>query len=135
MYCPNCGAQAESGSRFCRSCGTNLTAVSDAHAASGRSPGVNTRGGGTTLGLFHSPRLTNADRNLDGHSTASIFGSATIDLTAEELPFGEMQLHVYSIFGSVEIFILDNVGVRITGISMFSGVKVRGVEISIGMFS
>ena len=88
MYCPKCGAQAEDAGRFCRSCGTNLVAVSDALAASGQSHVVDTRGGGTTLGLFHSSALTNADRDLNGHSTASIFGSVTIDLTAAELPFG-----------------------------------------------
>jgi hypothetical protein len=134
MFCPKCGAQSESGSRFCRSCGTDLVAVSDALAASGQPHGVSIRGG-TTLGLFHSPRLTNADRDLDGHSTASIFGSVTIDLTASELPFGETHLHVYSIFGSVEVFVLGDVGIRITGISLFSGVKVRGDEISNGLFS
>src|SRR6059058_4760477 len=130
MFCPKCGAQAEGG-RFCRSCGTNLVAVSDALAASGQSHGVAIRGG-TTLGLFHSPTLTNAERDLNGHSTASIFGSVTIDLTASELPFGETHLHVFSIFGSVEVFVLENIGVRITGISLFSGVKVRGNEISNG---
>ena len=133
MFCPKCGAQAEGG-RFCRSCGTNLVAVSDALAASGQSHSVAIRGG-TTLGLFHSPTLTNADRDLNGHSTASIFGSVTIDLTASELPFGETHLHVYSIFGSVEVFVLENIGVRITGISLFSGVKVRGKEIGNGLFS
>ena len=133
MFCPKCGAQAEGG-RFCRSCGTNLVAVSDALAASGQSHSVAIRGG-TTLGLFHSPTLTNADRDLNGHSTASIFGSVTIDLTASELPFGETHLHVYSIFGSVEVFVLENIGVRITGISLFSGVKVRGTEIGNGLFS
>jgi hypothetical protein len=134
MFCPKCGAQSE-GERFCRSCGTNLVAVSDALAVSGQSQGVGTRGGGTTLGLFHSPTLTNADRDLNGHSTASIFGSVTIDLTASELPFGETHLHVYSIFGSAEVFVLGDVGIRITGISLFSGVKVRGGEISNGLFS
>ena len=110
-------------------------AVSDALAASDQPRGVTTSSSGTTLGLFHSPKLTNADRNLDGHSAASIFGSVTIDLTADDLPAGEIHLHVYSIFGSIEIFALEDVGVRVTGISLFSGVKVRGVEISNGIFS
>ena len=109
-------------------------AVSDALAASGQPHSGSIRGG-TTLGLFHSPTLTNADRDLNGHSTASIFGSVTIDLTASELPFGETHLHVFSIFGSVEVFVLENIGVRITGISLFSGIKVRGKEIGNGFFS
>jgi predicted membrane protein len=110
-------------------------AVSDALAASDQSRNVTTSGGGTTLGLFHSPTLTNAHRNLDGHSAASIFGSVTIDLTADDLPPGEIHLHVYAIFGSIEVFVLENIGVRITGMSLFSGVKVRGVEVGNGMFS
>jgi hypothetical protein len=30
MYCPNCGLQNQAGSKFCKQCGTNLAAVSDA---------------------------------------------------------------------------------------------------------
>jgi hypothetical protein len=30
MYCPNCGSQNTAGIKFCRHCGTNLSAVSDA---------------------------------------------------------------------------------------------------------
>jgi predicted membrane protein len=132
MFCPKCGAQAEGG-KFCRSCGTNLVAVSDALMASEqpRSPGA----GGTTLGIFHEAKLSNADRSLNDHSTASIFGNVKIDLTADDLPAGESHLHVYSIFGAVELFALNDVGVRITGISLFSSVKVRGTEIGNGVFS
>jgi len=134
MYCPKCGAQSEGG-RFCRACGTNLVAVSDALAASDPPRRLSPNSSGTSLGLFHSAVLTNADRTLDGHNAASIFGSVTVDLTAAELPVGEIHLHVYSIFGSLEVFALENVGVRITGISLFSSVKVRGVEIGNGLFS
>jgi predicted membrane protein len=133
MFCPKCGAQAEGG-KFCRSCGTNLVAVSDALLASdqSRSPSA---GGGTTLGIFHEAKLSNAERSLNGHSTASIFGNVKIDLTADDLPAGESHLHIYSIFGAVEVFALNEVGVRITGISLFSSVKVRGTEIGNGVFS
>jgi predicted membrane protein len=58
-----------------------------------------------------------------------------IDLTADDLPAGESHLHIYSIFGAVEVFALNEVGVRITGISLFSSVKVRGTEIGNGVFS
>ena len=133
MFCPKCGAQSEGG-KFCRACGTNLAAVSDALTAS-EQPRGGSAGGGTTLGLFHEAKLSNADRSLDGHSTASIFGNVKIDLTADDLPAGEIHLHVYSIFGAVEVFALDGVGVRITGVSLFSSVKVRGVEIGNGLFS
>ena len=110
-------------------------AVSDALAASDQPRSISSSGGGTSLGLFHSAVLTNADRNLDGHNAASIFGSVTINLTAAALPQGEIHLHVYSIFGSLEVFALEEVGVRITGVSLFSSVKVRGVEIGNGLFS
>jgi len=92
-------------------------------------------GGGTTLGIFHEAKLSNADRSLNGHSTASVFGNVKIDLTADDLPAGESHLHIYSIFGAVEVFALNEVGVRITGISLFSSVKVRGAEIGNGVFS
>ena len=134
MYCPKCGSESEGG-RFCRSCGTNLVAVSDALTASDQSRGVTARHRGTTVGIFNSPKLTNAEQSLDGHSTASIFGSVKIDLTAADLPVGEIHLHVYSLFGSVDILVLDNVGVRITGLSMFSAVKVRDTDLGNGMFS
>lgn len=134
MYCPKCGAQSEGG-RFCRACGTNLVAVSDALAASDQPRRLGPNSSSTSLGLFHSARLTNAERNLDGHNAASIFGSVTIDLTAAELAVGEIHLHVYSIFGSLDVFALENVGVRITGVSLFSSIKVRGVEIGNGLFS
>lgn len=134
MFCPKCGAQSEGG-KFCRSCGTNLVAVSDALMASEQPRELSTSGGGTTLGLFHEAKLSNSDRSLDGHSTASIFGNVKIDLTANDLPPGESHLHVYSIFGAVEVFALNDVGIRITGISLFSSIKVRGDEIGNGIFS
>lgn len=111
-------------------------AVSDALAASDQTRGVSTqRGSGSTLGLFNGVKLTNADRNLDGHTASSLFGSVVIDLTADDLPTGETHMHVYSLFGSVEVFILNDVGVRITGLTMFSSAKVRGDEIGNGVFS
>jgi len=135
MYCPKCGVEAEAG-RFCKHCGTNLTIVSSALSSAERkgAPAA-TRSSGTTLGLFHEAHLTNAERNLDGHNAASIFGSVVIDLTEADLPAGETTLHVYSIFGSVEVLVPNDVSVRITGVTLFSGVKVRGQDLGGGIFS
>jgi predicted membrane protein len=135
MYCPKCGAEAEAG-RFCKYCGTNLTLVSSALSKSEqKGSSVTTRGRGTTLGVFHEAHLTNAERNLDGHSAASVFGSVVIDLTAADLPPGETTVHVYSIFGSIEVLVPNDVSVRITGVTLFSGVKVRGQDLGGGIFS
>lgn len=113
----------------------NLAQVSDALAAADQSGGVRGAGRGMTLGLFHSTVLKGADRDLDGHSTASVFGSVTIDLSDGEWPSGEIHFHVYSVFGGVEVFVPAGVGLRITGISLFSRVKVRGLQTGTGIFS
>jgi len=135
MYCPKCGALSESG-KFCRACGTNLLLVSNALSdteqanKAGAAPS-----GGTSLGLFHSAVLTNEGRSLQGHNAAAVFGSITIDLTVADLPPGETVIHAYSVFGSVEILVPDDVGVRVTGVSLFSGIKVRGKALGNGVFS
>ena len=131
MYCPKCGALSESG-RFCRACGTNLLLVSNALSDTEQ---AGKPGGGTSLGLFHSATLTNEGRSLQGHNAASVFGSITIDLTVADLPPGETVIHAYSVFGSVEILVPDDVGVRVTGVSLFSGIKVRGKALGNGVFS
>lgn len=131
MYCPKCGAQSDSG-RFCRSCGTNLVLVSDALSDTGQ---AKTYRGQTTFGVFRPATVTNARRSLQGHNAAAIFGNITIDLTAEDLPPGETILHAYSIFGSIDVLVHDDVGVRITGVTLFSGVKVRGQQLGNGIFS
>jgi predicted membrane protein len=135
MYCPKCGERAES-SRFCRSCGTNLARVSNALSDGERANNrMSATRGGTTLGMFHSSKVTNKEKNLDGHSAASIFGHITIDLTGAELPEGETVIHSYSIFGSLDILVGPDVGIRVTGTSLFSEVKARGERMSNGVFS
>jgi lia operon protein LiaF len=71
--------------------------------------------------------------DLDGHTAVSIFGSTRIDLTAASFPIGELRLTLISIFGVVEVFVPDDIAVRITGVSIFGGVNVRGRELSGGM--
>lgn len=128
MFCPKCGTRSDSG-RFCRSCGTNLAAISNTLSGP---PG--TRAGGTTLGLFHSTTLSNDGRELDGHSAASVFGHVTIDLTSAPLPPGRTKMNLYSIFGGIDVLVPDDVGVRVTGITFLSGISVRGRDVGNGLF-
>jgi predicted membrane protein len=93
------------------------------------------RSGGTTLGLFNSTTLTYDGRELDGHSTTSIFGHVTIDLTSARLPPGQTRINVYSVFGGIDVLVPDDVGVRVTGITCFSGISVRGRDVGNGIFS
>jgi predicted membrane protein len=129
MFCPKCGAQSGS-TRFCRSCGTNLTIVSNVLDEGGvRRISLGRK---TTLSIFQNSSLSNAV-DLDGHTAVSIFGSTRIDLTAASFPIGELRLTLISIFGVVEVSVPDDIAVRITGFSIFGGVNVRGRELSGGM--
>ena len=135
MYCPKCGAQSDN-VRFCRSCGMNLvvvsTALSDSEQGSIDPP---TLRGKMTFGLFRPAKVTNLRRDLKGHNVAAIFGDVVVDLTAEELPLGETTIHVYSIFSSLNILTQDDVGIRITGVTMFSEVKMQDQNLGNGVFN
>lgn len=135
IFCPKCGSQSESGT-FCRLCGTNLALVSDALTEpDAPSRFVATRDGGTTLGLFRTPMVSNFDRDLDGHSACSIFGGVTIDVSASVLREGETSISAIAIFGSTEVLVPDDIAIRVTGVSIFGGVKVRGRQLGNGFFS
>jgi hypothetical protein len=135
MFCPKCGSQSEA-ERFCRMCGTNLVLVSDALAdPEAGSRFVATRGGGTTLGVFQAAAVSNVDRDLDGHSACSVFAGVTVDLTTAQLREGETSMSVFAIFGGAEVLVPDDVAVRVTGVSVFGGVKVRGHQVGNGIFS
>lgn len=134
MFCPKCGAEAGD-AKFCRSCGTNLTVVSNVLEGRGPSRLQNMAiGGRTTLNLFHSSSLSN-ERELNGHTAVSVFGGTRIDLTAAPIGAGETRIGVISVFGGTEVFVPDDVAVRVSGVSIFGGVKVRGRELSNGIFS
>lgn len=122
MFCPKCGIEAGS-ARFCRSCGMSLAVVSNVLEGGGHS-GRHTAavGGGTTLNLFHSSRLSN-DRDLNGHTAVSVFGGTRLDLTARPLALGETGINVISVFGGAEIIVPGDVAIRITGISIFGGIE------------
>lgn len=134
MFCPKCGAEAGT-ARFCRSCGTNLAVVSNV-LGEGDPSRLRTvaLGSRTTLNLFQSSRLSN-ERDLNGHTTVSVFGGTRLDLTAAPLAAGETRISVISVFGGTEVFVPDDVAIRVTGVSVFGGVKVRGRELNNGIFS
>ena len=129
MFCPKCGAE-NGPTRFCRSCGTNLTVVSN--VLDGKPERGVSLGRKTSLNIFQSSSLSNQS-DLDGHTAVSIFGGTRIDLTAASLSLGELRLTVISIFGAIEILVPDDIPVRITGISIFGGVNVRGRALSDGI--
>src|SRR5437660_404429 len=125
MFCPRCGTQAST-ARFCRSCGANLTVVSNV-LSEAESPRLRRISAGmrTTLNLFNSSNLSN-ERDLHGHTTVSVFGETRLDLTAAPLAAGETRINVISVFGGTEVVVPNNVAIRVTGISVFGVVKVRG---------
>jgi predicted membrane protein len=86
----------------------------------------------TTLDIFKSSSLSNQS-DLDGHTAVSIFGGTRIDLTAASFPVGELRLTLISIFAGIEISVPDDIAVRVTGVSIFGGIKVRGRELSHGI--
>jgi len=86
----------------------------------------------TTVNIFQNDSLSNIV-DLDGHTALSIFGTTRIDLTAAPFSPGELRLTLISIFGVIEVVVPDDIAVRITGVSIFGGVNVRGRELSGGM--
>lgn len=133
MFCPKCGVDAGD-ARFCRSCGSNLTIVSNVLEGEGSGRHLPARaGGGTSLNLFHSSRLFN-DTDMNGHTSVSVFGGTRIDLTADLLRPGETRIAVVSIFGGAEVVVPDDVAVRVTGVTIFGGVQVRGRDLAHGVF-
>ena len=134
MFCPKCGAQSEYG-RFCRSCGTNLAAVSEViDETSEAVAGVAEPAGSITLGLFSSAAISNQAHDIAGHRAAAAFGNVTVDLTGAALPVGETRISAYTLFGNIDILVANGVGIRITGISTFSSVRVRDETVGNGFF-
>ncbi len=133
MFCPKCGSDSGD-AKFCRACGTNLKVVSNVLEGRGPSGLRNLAvGGRTTLNLFHASRLT-GEMELNGHTSVSVFGTTRIDLVTAQLEPGETRINLISVFGTTQVSVPDDVAVRVTGVSIFGGVKVRGRELSNGMF-
>jgi hypothetical protein len=132
-FCPRCRHRA-AGARFCPACGANLAAVAEALADPHRTRRLASVGK-STLGVFNNAEISNAQGLPDGHNAVAVFGSVTIDLTAAQLPAGETRINVYTVFGSADILVFNDVGIRVTGATTFGSLKVRGEKIGNGFFS
>jgi predicted membrane protein len=86
----------------------------------------------TRLGIFNTQVISNADSNVDGHAGLSVFGTVVADLSRRPLPYGETRISVSSVFGSIIVRVPEDVGVKVSGLSLFSTVKVRGLRIGDG---
>ncbi|HSE97023.1 MAG TPA: cell wall-active antibiotics response protein LiaF, partial [Blastocatellia bacterium] len=116
-------------------CGANLALVSEAlSGAKSRRPRSASGRAETLLSLFRSVKLSNERRDVNGQTAMAFFGELKVDLTAAPLPEGETKISIYSIFGGTEIRVPEDVGVRITGLCMLGGVKVRRKQIASGIF-
>jgi len=131
MFCPRCGTDSE-GARYCRRCGTEVGRVAEALQAQDQQQVVVARPHPTAFGIFNHQSISNASGDVAGHVGLSIFGSVTLDLRARPLPYGETRVGVSSIFGSVLVRVPDDVGIKITGLSVFSTAKIKGQRIGSG---
>jgi len=89
----------------------------------------------TTLALFNSIDLSHYAGVVDGHSAVAIFGNITGNLNAPSIPVGETRINVSAIFGSAKLKVPPDVAIKVTGLSVFSGVKVRGRRMCDGLFN
>jgi|SRR6185295_7712909 len=133
MFCPKCGIEAGN-TRFCRTCGTNLTVVSNIldegdHAATTRVLNLESK---KTIDVFKSSTISN-NVDLNGHTAITVFGNTKIDLTAAPLGPGETQINVVAVFSDTEIFVPDDVEVRVTGFALFGGISHRSRELAAGI--
>jgi predicted membrane protein len=129
VFCPRCGIRAEGG-KFCRSCGTNLALISEALSEAKSQPDQGaTATIQTTLGLFHEASLSNQRQDLDGRTAMAVLGGVKVDLTSRPLPQGETRISIYTILGGTEVRVPEDVGIRITGLSILADVKIRRKQI------
>jgi hypothetical protein len=133
MSCPSCGMPS-TGPRFCRECGSRLLGGVRPPVQ----PARTARQGLKTLALFNSSdlrHLSDAAGKLDGTVAVAIFGTITGNLTSQTLPLGETKITLSTIFGSAKLVLAPGVAVKVTGLSLFSGVKIRGKHLCDGLFN
>lgn len=134
-FCPRCRHRA-AGANFCPACGANLAAVSAALSDPGRTRQLDHQSGaGSTLGVFNNKAISNESGLRNGHSAIAVFGTVTVDLTADQLPLGETRINVYTVFGSADILVFNDVGIRVTGVTTLGSLKVRGKKVGNGFFN
>src|SRR5262249_53100342 len=89
--------------------------------------------GSTTLALFNSSRLPVGPDRLHGSVAVAIFGNITGNLSSRLLPLGETRITLSTIFGSAKLVVPPGVASKVTGLSLFRGVKIRGRGICDGI--
>ena len=83
MFCPKCGAEGGQ-TRFCRSCGTNLTIVSNVLDQGGvRSISIGKK---TAINIFQHSSLSNSV-DLDGHTAFFTDGDRFLERLDQLFPF------------------------------------------------
>ena len=127
MFCPNCGSRFDAGN-FCRACGTALRAEQSSTASQARPVAVR-QSKATILSLFSPVSVSNRTQDLNSRVAANIFGKIRIDLTARPLDPGETRLSVCSVAGYVRLIIPAGIGIKITGVSVFSRVELDGQDV------
>lgn len=73
------------------------------------------------IGVFSSNE-NKVSTNFDGTSIVAIFGGVELDLRDAKID-KDVVIDVVSIFGGADIFLPDNVSVKISGIPLFGGVE------------
>lgn len=130
MSCQSCGMPS-TGPRFCRECGSRLLSQS---RPSGRVSHAG-RAESTTIALFTSSDISRGPAIRDGSVAVAIFGNITGNLTSQSFPPGETRITLSAIFGSAKLVVPPSVAVKVTGVSIFSGGKVRGKRLCSGIFN
>jgi hypothetical protein len=130
MSCPSCGMPS-TGPRFCRECGSRLLSQSRPHAQASHTG----RDGPTTIALFNSSDISRGPGIRDGSVAVAIFGNITGNLTSQPFPPGETRITLSAIFGSAKLVVPPGLAIKVTGLSIFSGGKVKGRRLCGGIFN
>ncbi len=79
------------------------------------------------LSIFSGSYVQGASRRIgEFHPIIALFGSAKLDLRGASFDEGPNNLSALALFGSVEIWVPEDVGVYVEGLSAFGGREVFG---------